>query len=250
MSLLIVSDLHISGADDPLYFSLLLILRERAVAGDIVVLAGDLFDLFIGNKPIFIQRYSDLFAALSEAGKKGVEIHYIEGNHDFLIASAFRGIIGLTVHSHDVNIEIEGKRFYLAHGDTVDSRDYAYLLMRAFFRSLWMKAWIGLTPGKYLDKIGHSMSRKSRRKKPVSSSSLPLHRREYLRRTYRSYAAERLAQGYDFVILGHCHDLDEMYFNIGDRLGQYINVGYPRVHGSFLSWTPGDEKVQREKLPE
>lgn len=249
MSLLVVSDLHIWGVDDPLYSSLLLILRNRAGAGDVVVLAGDLFDLFVGNKSIFTRRYAELLATLADAGRKGVELHYIEGNHDFLIDQAFRGIPGLTVHPHDVTVEIENKKFYLAHGDTVDRKDYGYLLLRAFFRSGCMKALVSLIPGGWLDKIGRVSSRRSRENKPVLSSHLPIQRMEYLRRTYRSYAAERLAQGYDFVIMGHCHDLDEMYFNIGGRSGQYVNVGFPRVHGSFLSWSPGDEAVQRERLP-
>ena len=53
MSVLIVSDLHIRGPSDPLYSSLLSLLRDRAATGDTVVLAGDLFDLFVGNKKYF-----------------------------------------------------------------------------------------------------------------------------------------------------------------------------------------------------
>jgi hypothetical protein len=49
--------------------------------------------------------------------------------------------------------------------------------------------------------------------------------------------------------MGHCHDLDEKTFKIGSRIGQYVNVGYPRVHGSLLSWKEGEEKIGREKLP-
>src|SRR5690242_14977039 len=102
MSLFAVSDLHITGPDDPLYFSLLTLLRERAKAGDVVVLAGDLFDIFLGNKAIYTQRYSDFLKAVSSAGERGVEIHYIEGNHDFQMQGVFRGIQGITLHSKEV----------------------------------------------------------------------------------------------------------------------------------------------------
>jgi hypothetical protein len=50
--------------------------------------------------------------------------------------------------------------------------------------------------------------------------------------------------------MGHCHDLDEMQFNIGGRPGQYINIGYPRAHGSYVSWNVGDPVIAREKMPE
>ena len=41
----------------------------------------------------------------------------------------------------------------------------------------------------------------------------------------------------------------EMSFVVDGRLGQYVNVGYPRVHGSMLTWSAGEEKIQREPLP-
>jgi UDP-2,3-diacylglucosamine hydrolase len=249
MALYVISDLHILDADDPLYFSLLRLLRERAVSGDVVVLAGDLFDLFIGTKQVFKRRYIDFFNALREASDKGVDIHYIEGNHDFLMAPALDGIQRLNVYSLEAKLEIEGKRFYFAHGDTVDSKDYGYRFLRAFFRSFFMRIVITLLPGKWVERIGEASSQKSSGGKPRLARELPLQRMEYLRNIYRSYAAERLAEGHDFVVMGHCHDLDEMSFNVGERRGQYVNVGFPRVHGSFLSWLPGEERIQREKLP-
>lgn len=246
MSLFAVSDLHVSGADDPLYSSLLALLNERAARGDVVVLAGDLFDLFVGNKKIFCDRYAGFFCALKEAGQRGVEIHYIEGNHDFLIRRAFSGIPGLHVHTHDVSLELDGRRFFFAHGDTADRRDYRYLALRLFLRSPILKAFVALAPGSLVDRIGRGGSYRSRKGRPAE---FPPGRMERLRKIYRSYAAEKLTQGYDFVVLGHCHDLDEMNFQIGGRAGQYVNIGFPRAHGSFVSWQPGEERIQREKLP-
>ena len=250
MSLFIVSDLHIWGPKDPIYRSLLNLIQHRTVRGDTLVLAGDLFDLFIGDKKIYRERYTEFFRDLTAAGQRGVSTHYIEGNHDFLMQKAFRQIPGFKLHPLDFKLEVQGKKFYFAHGDTVDRGDYGYRLLRIFFRSWIMKFLVTIVPGAWLDHIGRISSRRSRAEKPVIPLDLPLEKREYLRTTFRSYAAERLAEGNDFVVMGHCHDLDEMSFKIGGRPGQYVNVGYPRVHGSFLSWAPGEEKIQREKLPD
>jgi UDP-2,3-diacylglucosamine hydrolase len=248
MNLFVLSDLHISGPEDPLYHSLLKLLRERTCAGDTLVFAGDLFDLFVGNKEIFKKRYSAFLEAAGEAGKRGVSIHYIEGNHDFLIHQAFNSIRGLVTYPDHVSVTLAGKRFYFTHGDQVDRQDVSYRILRAFFRSPVMRALVRCLPGKWLDRIGQTSSRQSRKRKPRFAKELPLERMEYLRRVYRSYAAERLAEGFDFVVMGHSHDLDEMNFNIGGRPGQYVNMGFPRVHGSFLSWSPGEEKIRRERL--
>lgn len=248
MSVYFISDLHICDAEDPVYAALLDLIQHRAQAGDTLVLAGDVFDLFVGNKAIFKVRYERFFDTLSQAGQRGVLIHYIEGNHDFLLKGSFRRIPGLSLHSEQVSFEVQGKRFFVAHGDLADAKDYGYRFLRAFFRSWPVRLFLWVLPGGWLDRMGHWSSQWSRRKHPVLVTQLPAAKRESLRKAYRSYAAERLAQGYDFVVMGHCHDLDEMSFQIGGRSGQYVNVGFPRVHGTFLSWHPGDDKIHREKL--
>ena len=249
MSVYFVSDLHIWGVDDPLYFSLLSLVRNHVQSGDVLVLAGDIFDLFVGSKSIYQERYEDFLTGLRQAGQKGVKIHYIEGNHDFLLSHALGRIRGTTLHSESLSLEFEGKRFFIAHGDTVDQSDFGYLLLRMLLRSYLIQVLFWLVPGTWLDRFGRWSSQRSRDKNSRRVAQIPIERREVLRKTYRSFAAERLAQGYDFVVMGHCHDLDEMFFQIGGRTGQYVNVGFPRVHGSFLSWMPGEEKIHREKLP-
>jgi UDP-2,3-diacylglucosamine hydrolase len=153
------------------------------------------------------------------------------------------------VHPHHVELQISGKRFFIAHGDTVDRQDYGYRALRLWFRSPFFWGFSSALPGEWVDRIGQRGSYSSRDKKPALPSSLPTHRIERLRHLYRSYAAEKLVQGYDFVVMGHCHDLDEMSFQIGERQGQYINMGYPRAHGSFLVWHAEEPKIYREKMP-
>ena len=85
MRLFVVSDLHIRETHEPCYLSLVHFLNEDVRPGDIVVLAGDLFDLFVGNKSIFIDQYQLFLSALRKACDQGVQIHYIEGNHDFFM---------------------------------------------------------------------------------------------------------------------------------------------------------------------
>ena len=132
----------------------------------------------------------------------------------------------------------------------MDREDYQYRCLRGFFRSIFMRIFVAVMPGSWLDWIGRKSSKYSRESKPVLPKDLPLKKLEGLRRVYRNFAAERVAHGYDYIVMGHCHDLDEMSFVVDGRKGQYVNVGFPRVHGSFLSWSAGDEKIQREKLPE
>ncbi|MEK6577787.1 MAG: metallophosphoesterase [Bdellovibrionota bacterium] len=249
MALVIISDLHIWGEKDPLYENLLSLIRTRVNSGDTLILAGDLFDLFVGNKKIFLKRYHKFISELSEASLRGAVIHYIEGNHDFLLQKVFNAIPKMKVHSSSVSVVLNGKRFFFSHGDLVDRSDLNYRLTRAFFRSLMMKGIVKIIPGSWLDWVGEKSSQYSRDKKPLLPAHLPILQIESMRKKYRGFASIILSKGFDYCVMGHCHDLDEMKFKIGDRSGQYINVGYPRAHGTYLTWKANEPYITREPLP-
>lgn len=248
MQLLVLSDLHIRADSDPVYFALIRVIRDQAQPGDIVVLAGDIFDLFVGGKRLFLKRYAEFVEAVRHALAKGVRIHYIEGNHDFQLRRAFKDLQNFEVHPHHMTLDLAGKRFLIEHGDTVDRTDYGYLTLRTIFRSLPLRALIRAVPGEVVDVIGKNFSKLSQKTKPRVPTHLPILRMERVRKVFRSYAAEKLTQGFDFVIMGHCHDLDEMRFQIDGRSGHYMNVGYPRNHRSFVYWETGEKELTRKPL--
>ena len=188
-------------------------------------------------------------AGVSNACAAGAEVHYIEGNHDFLLTRVLAGIPRARVHSREFAVELDGKRFYIAHGDLVDPTDYSYRFLRAVFRSPLNRAFVKSIPGEWVDWIGTRSSRYSRGSRPMLPGGLPRERRDALRRVYRNFAVERIGKGFDFVILGHCHDDDEMSFQVEGRTGHYANVGYPRVHRNYLAWSAGQGEIQREPLP-
>ena len=251
MNLYVVSDLHIDRSLDPLLGGLVQFFSARVVEGDCVVFAGDVFDLFVGNKKVFRDRYRPFIQLVVDLTARGAEIHYIEGNHDFHLKKLFGRLPGVRLHSTDVELQLGGKRFYIAHGDLVDSKDYGYRLLRGALRSLPIRAVIRQTPGRLIDSIGRWMSQSSRAQHR-QSQGLPIltdGNLERLRTCYRSFSASKINQGFDFVILGHCHDRDEMRFKVGDRAGHYMNVGYPRVHETLVYWSdahPGE--LQRERF--
>ena len=144
-----------------------------------------------------------------------------------------------------MTLNVDGRKFFIAHGDTVDVRDYSYRVMRMFFRSPLMRLIVLMMPGKFILSLGNWMARKSRGNHFKTLDQLPVKRRDYLRNIYRSYAVSHISKGFDHVVLGHCHDYDEMEFKVGDRTGQYVNVGFPPVHRTVLAWESGDPKINR-----
>ncbi len=79
-------------------------------------LMGDIFDLLVGGvKATFVQNAS-LIRALNEwcADK---ECFYLEGNHDFLLASLFPNIKVVDRFAQPLLVQAGSKRVALAHGD-------------------------------------------------------------------------------------------------------------------------------------
>jgi UDP-2,3-diacylglucosamine hydrolase len=248
MRLFAVSDLHIEGPDDPLYRNLLKWIHDHPRNGDTLVFVGDLFDLFIGTTKLFSERYHAFIDELKAASNRGVQIHYLEGNHDFLLNKIFETVSNVRIYTGDFDCSLGGKRFLFSHGDLANPKDFSYRILKKFYRSPLMRAFYKWAPGRFVDEFGKSNSKISRARKPLLPQDLPAPKLEVLRTTYRNFAVEQIEAGYDFVIMGHCHDLDEMSFKLGDRVGQYINVGYPRVHGTFLYWEPELNQIERKNF--
>jgi UDP-2,3-diacylglucosamine hydrolase len=249
MNIFFFSDLHLHSHDDPLYLDLLSVLETEAQSGDRIVFAGDIFDLFVGDKEVFLNRYQKFFDFLKKAGQKNLLIDYIEGNHDFSMRSVFNPYAAVTWHPQEVIIEFDQKKFYIAHGDLVNEKDYGYLLLRGLYRSLPFKALLKVTPGKWVDRIGQTQSQVSRKlgkevMDPGNSTS-----DSKVRSLYRNFSLKKFKQGFDFIVLGHCHDLDEATFEHSQKTGKYFNMGYPPQHGFYLKYTAKESKISRIHFP-
>lgn len=242
--LIYVSDLHIRSAEDPLYRKLLAVMAGVR-APTVFVLGGDVFDLFVGAMPIFLERYAEFLESLRRLARAGVEIHYIEGNHDFLLKRVFADEPAIRVHPREHALTVGKARFYLAHGDLVDRSDWGYLALRGFFRSPVLRLMVRTFRGEWIEGIGSFSAKRSKGRAARTPTGLPAEKIERLRTIYRSFASEKIRAGCDFVILGHCHDLDQFKFKVGDRAGQYMNAGYPPIHGSYVAWVDGASELER-----
>ncbi|MBI3534323.1 MAG: metallophosphoesterase [Deltaproteobacteria bacterium] len=238
--LFVFSDLHILSNKDPFYFKFLEVLKTRLSENDVVVFLGDIFDFFVGSKKIFLERYSEFFEIINFHIKRNIAFHYIEGNHDFLLSNN-----KMQIYPQNFSLNLENKKFYFEHGDLVDSSDWRYFLIRNALRTPFAKGLIRLSPDTWIDFIGKTCSRHSREQKIFKFEDMPKHKQEMVRKKYRNFAVDKIQKGFDFVILGHCHDLDEMVFRVGECAGQYINMGYPKVHKTYLTWSVGDLLVKR-----
>jgi UDP-2,3-diacylglucosamine hydrolase len=230
----IFSDLHLANPDSTLYQSFIQSLDEPDSESDAVVFAGDIFEIFVGNSDYFLEKNRPFFEAIQKLHQRQVSLFYIQGNHDFHLERAFRD-----VPVKILDAELVLGKLYIAHGDLVDQGDHGYLRMRRFFRSTAFRKFVNLLPGKAIEWIGETIARTHDQKErdlAVSPGEVPS-----VRPVFRAFAEEKKRQGFDFVILGHCHDLDDLQ-------PFYFNMGYPPVHRQFLYWSSDSNSVKRRNF--
>ena len=236
--LLILSDLHIWGPEDPLYRALLRFLNEQMTDGVSLFIVGDLFDIFIGNKAIFSQKYRELIDLLKLKCRSGANVYYLEGNHDFLLKGVFAGESRIEIFSEEIIFEWDQRLFYFCHGDRINPRDYSYRAFRMAIRNPLSKCLIDICPGTILDSVGRSLSATSRKYNPNANDETI--------QMFRNYACDKISKGYDFVVMGHSHYLDDIKFKVDSHQGQYVNVGFPRRDCRYLEISPGEPFVSQK----
>ena len=228
-----------------LYTSFLKALEEPQFETDQVVFAGDIFDLLVGDSDHFREKNAGFLQALQTLDQKGVKLFYIEGNHDFHLKSFLKGI---KVHFENeavifsVDSSNGKKMFYIGHGDLVNEEDVGYLRLRGLFRSKPVQMLADFLPGVWIEKMGDIWSRPLAQKADEIPENWDPAQLQKLREIYRRFAEGKRSQGFDYVILGHCHDRDQL-------APFYWNMGYPPVHRQFLYYDATEDLVKRREFP-
>jgi UDP-2,3-diacylglucosamine hydrolase len=164
----------------------------------VLFLLGDIFDFYFEYRSVVSRHYLDIFAALSRCRERGVQLHFLGGNHDHWVGDFFARDLGITVHKNEIFIEAQGRRIVLAHGDLVMPRDYGYKLLKNVIRNRAVIAAARCIHPDLLDAIAGGVAHGSRR-----LFNLPQERRAH---AVREHAwGHFYTRGNDAFVMGHVH---------------------------------------------
>jgi UDP-2,3-diacylglucosamine hydrolase len=178
-----------------------------------VYIVGDLFDYWFEYKTVVPKNYFRLFSKLAELAESNIRLFFIAGNHDFWVKNYFRDALGMEVHFNPVEAEINGKRFLIHHGDGLLKDDLGYKILKKILRSKINIFLFSLIHPDVSGRLARWSSHTSRR---YTSS------RKYESTGMENFAAQKIKEGYDFVVMGHnhipsCQTIDGgTYVNLGD----------------------------------
>ncbi len=210
-----LSDAHIRKDDS--YRARLLIKFLNEIKNDLenLFILGDMFEFWFEYNIALPKDYFRILATFFNLHQQGVKLHYILGNHEVMIGDFFKKL-GFCIYLRDAEIEIDGKKIYLAHGNKFDRR-------------LWTVLWENLLTSKFNHKLysllhpdigvflAQGIAHLSRQQPRSESLSLMLER----------FAINKLKK-FDIVILAHSHipvfksySEDKYYINTGDWVDNF-----------------------------
>ncbi|MBN2890512.1 MAG: UDP-2,3-diacylglucosamine diphosphatase [Bacteroidales bacterium] len=102
---------------------------------------GDIFEFWYEWKYVIPKHFSRFFGKLSELSDMGIKLHYFTGNHDIWAFGYFEKEFGMKIYREPLEIEINTKKFYLAHGDGLGPGDKWYKFMKKGFNNKILQ-WI------------------------------------------------------------------------------------------------------------
>jgi len=131
MSYLFISDLHLMEERPDITAALGRFLSAEVKPGDTLYVLGDLFEVWLGDdhKTAFNQEIIDLFAATP------CKKYLMHGNRDFLIGQVFCDLAGFELLPDPTVHLLHGEPTLLMHGDSLCTRDEAYMQIRTMLRN-------------------------------------------------------------------------------------------------------------------
>jgi UDP-2,3-diacylglucosamine hydrolase len=116
---LFIADAHYPHHGDE-FLTILKDLENGKIKTPQLFLMGDIFDLLFGHND-YIQTFSKEAITLLQKLSKNLEIHYLEGNHDFCLKELFPHITVYSREEQPIKFKLNKQYVYLAHGDKYET---------------------------------------------------------------------------------------------------------------------------------
>jgi UDP-2,3-diacylglucosamine hydrolase len=197
-------------------------------------LMGDIFDFWFEYKKAVPKGFTRLLGKIAEFTDSGIPVHFFTGNHDIWVFDYLPAETGVKVYREPLIINLDGKRFFLAHGDGLTSHEKTFIRIKALFTNKLAQRLFRLVHPDLGIRLAGFLSRKSREKNMAEDGSV-FQGEEY--EWLVSWAKEVIkTEHFDYFIFGHRHLAQTFQLNQNSKLiylGDWItNFSYGEWDGS------------------
>lgn len=171
-----------------------------------IYLMGDLFDFWFEYGTVIPKGFVRLFGKLAEITDSGLPVYLFRGNHDIWAFDYLEKEIGLILERESILKSINGKKFFLAHGDGLGPGDKGYKFLKKVFEfklNQFLFRWLHPDLGA---RMGLYFSRKSRIaniiKEGKNENDIPLEKEMLFQ---FALSESEKDPGINYFVFGHRH---------------------------------------------
>ncbi len=193
--ILLISDLHLEEQRPDITRAFLFFLQDRAAHADALYILGDFFEAWIGDDAMtpFQRSIADALRQLSDGGTR---IYLMHGNRDFMIGKAFCREAGCTLLADPSVVELRGERVLLMHGDSLCTRDVAYMRLRCWLRNPLVLFILRNLPLATRHRLGRKLRKESRMQTRQKAADIVDVTPDEVLRLMHEHGVQRLIHGH------------------------------------------------------
>ncbi|MDE5790044.1 MAG: UDP-2,3-diacylglucosamine diphosphatase [Muribaculaceae bacterium] len=216
---------------------------ERRVVGfldsikndaDAVFLLGDVLDYWYEYRYVVPRGFVRFFGKLAEMADRGIRIVWFIGNHDIWIFDYLPTELGIEVVDGSLVEEIDGRYFYMTHGDGVGRLKPSFRFIRGLFRNkICQKLFSGIHP-RWTIPFAYSWSDHSRHSSPLPSESDAKRMIENITTFSEDYLSQH--PEIDYFMYGHLHLLERFPISSNADKAEVIVLGEWLERFSYAYW--------------
>jgi UDP-2,3-diacylglucosamine hydrolase len=194
-----------------------------------IYLLGDVFDFWWEYKLVVPRGFTRFLGTIAEITDSGIPVHFFTGNHDMWVGDYLSRECGVTIHTSPYTTILNGKKFHLAHGEGLGTRDKGYEILLAIFRNKPLRAMYSALHPSIGVGFGQRWSLSSRLGKGIKIEFLGEEKEDLIR-----YAKSVLGNNkIDYFIFGHRHLA--MTYELKEE-AEIVFLGDWIKNGSYAEW--------------
>lgn len=195
VSILFISDLHLTGERPATNRLFLDFLESQASDAKALYILGDLFEVWLGDD-LILPEYQPVIGALKRLTDSGVTVYVMHGNRDFLVGTEFEKLTGTKLVDDPAVIDLHGYPTLLMHGDTLCTDDLSYQQFRQMVRNpAWIADILGKSPEERIA-IARDLREKSQEATSEKAETIMDVNPQTVEETFRNQKVEWLIHGH------------------------------------------------------
>jgi len=131
---IVVADAHLGQVPATVGTAFHAFLDEVPQPGDHLVLTGDLFDFWFEYQTVIPRKHFGTVAKLQAVRARGIPVTFVGGNHDRWGGTFFTQDLGIDFFGGEAELDLAGRRTFIAHGDGLTEQHWTGAFMHRFTR--------------------------------------------------------------------------------------------------------------------